>query len=242
MGNIGLMCRKSNKEDPDLADVDTPLMPVVESQKFKMTSKSLMLIDVQKCFSEGTWADRFGLDEVQQIREAYDRCVDVLRVTQHIPTLVTRTPFPGPDGELDDRIKSITQERGIECLSKPGNSVLHAVGFVKWMEERIRNGSRIIVMGGNTTTSCVKTSSVAIARAFRAKGLQVVVDLSMCGARATNHKKRCPDCLESYEMDYEGPLCDACVDPSVGLQSPVEAAVKEMKKNGVTVVEKFKMW
>ena len=46
-----------------------------------------------------------------------------------------------------------------------------------------------LVIGGCTITSCIRVSSTSIAYKFSSYGLDVVVDLSLCGARSDNYEK-----------------------------------------------------
>ena len=70
-------------------------------------------------------------------------------------------------------------------------------------------------MGGCTLNSCIRVSSMETLAAFRDRGLEVIVDLSLCGARSGNY-------LNS---------------PQFGGVSAVEAAMKQMSGEGVKVVE-----
>ncbi len=48
------------------------------------------------------------------------------------------------------------------------------------------NGKNILVMAGCTLNSCVRKSSIETQRYFKDRKLQVIVDLSMSGARTAN--------------------------------------------------------
>ena len=74
----------------------------------------------------------------------------------------------------------------------------------------------MLVMGGCTLNSCLRVSSIETKRHFKDQGLQVVVDLSLSGARTSN--------FISSSM--------------YGELSAVESAVHEMMAAGVLVVRR----
>ncbi|MEW6743950.1 MAG: hypothetical protein AB1486_14460 [Planctomycetota bacterium] len=99
---------------------------------------------------------------------------------------------------------------------KPGNSVLWPPtnGFREWVRELLDRGKETLVMGGCTLNRCVRVSAIETLQSFRDRGLQVVVDLDLCGARRSNYER----------SDFFGGL------------SSVESAVREMRASGVRVV------
>jgi hypothetical protein len=89
-------------------------------------------------------------------------------------------------------------------------------GFQKWIDSVLKRGKTKLVMGGCTLNSCVRVSSIEAYRFFSHRGLEVIVDLSISGARAGNYKK---------SDEYNG-------------LSSVESAIKEMLESGVKVIRK----
>jgi hypothetical protein len=87
-------------------------------------------------------------------------------------------------------------------------------GFREWVGGLLKRGRRTLIMGGCTLNSCLRVSSIEVQREFGDRGLQVVVDLSVSGARLSNY-------LQS--KGFNG-------------RSSVEEAVKEMISAGVIVV------
>jgi hypothetical protein len=85
---------------------------------------------------------------------------------------------------------------------------------------------------GCTTTSCVRVSSLAVQRSFGDRGLRVVVDLSLCGARTANYARDGsaaldPQLMREYtQAELEG-------------RSVVDLALLQMRKAGVLVVESY---
>lgn len=70
--------------------------------------------------------------------------------------------------------------------------------------------------GGGTLNSCLRVSAVATRNCFPAEKLDLVVDLSLCGARASNY-------VNSSQF---------------GGISAVELAMREMSECGVIVAER----
>jgi hypothetical protein len=93
------------------------------------------------------------------------------------------------------------------------------------------DGVRLLVIGGCTTTSCVRVSSQAIARSFKPRGLRVVVDLSLCGARAPNYT------VANAQNDPA--LLDLFGAEAVAGRSAVDLAVLQMEEAGVEVLPHF---
>ena len=99
--------------------------------------------------------------------------------------------------------------------------------FSKWLRG-VDPELRTLVVCGCTTTSCVRVSSQQIKAAH--PQLEVVVDLSLCGARAANHEpsaERDPDLLRIYGRER----CRGA--------SAVDLAVYQMRQAGVVVVDRY---
>ena len=75
------------------------------------------------------------------------------------------------------------------------------------------NGKKMLVIAGCTLNSCVRVSAIETQQYFKNQGLQIVVDLSLAGARTSSFR---PSSL------YGG-------------LSAVESAVQEMVEAGVRV-------
>jgi hypothetical protein len=79
------------------------------------------------------------------------------------------------------------------------------------------HGKKTLIMGGCTLNSCVRVSSIETSKKFRNRNLQVVVDLSISGARIKNY-------ISSRVFN--------------GL-SAVESAVVQMLDEGIKVVRQI---
>ncbi len=182
---------------------------------------ALLIIDPQRSFTGGTWMRSIGANadaEVEPIRLAFATCARILREhAHHIEVMFTRCPFPPGSYEWDDRVRDLIDESQLYFV-KPGNSVLWPPtnGFGEWVEGLIDRGKKTLVMGGCTLNSCIRISSIETQQRFQERGLQVVVDLNLCGARTSNFVKA----------------------PLFGGLSSVESAVKEMVAAGVCVVQR----
>ncbi len=84
------------------------------------------------------------------------------------------------------------------------------------MEALIEGGIKVLVVRGCTLNSCVRVSARETRLRFRNDGLSVVVDMSLCGARACNYAPSSP----------------------FGGMSAVEPALREMSAAGITIVER----
>jgi len=124
-------------------------------------------------------------------------------------------PFPPDSYDWDDALAGMIEATQLYFI-KPGNSILFPStnGFREWVKRCINKGKRMLVMGGCTLNSCVRVSSIEAQHHFEGQRLQVVVDLSLSGARASNF----------LGSSLYGGL------------SAVESAVREMLSEGVRVV------
>lgn len=215
---------------------------------------ALVLIDCQQAFVRGCWMAGVGKADVEPILSAYDRIASfLLTLPVGVRVLVTQCPFPtASDFELYppflNALLTWSSSRGasFKQVVKPGNSVLRASGAVQWFDEAVADGVRTVVVAGCTLTSCVRVSASDIHRRYCSSfGLRTCVDLSLCGARASNYVKRCDSCLQSYLAGYccssQSANCK-CGDESLlqaGMKSPVDKAVADMKSIGIDVVDSF---
>lgn len=204
----------------------------------------LLLIDLQRAFVDGIWRAHLPDDEVEPIKKSFENCASLLGSgLRNVPVLMTRCPFEGRDFELHDSLTSVVDQNQ-SFVIKPSMSVIHAHGFGQWVETALLGkGINTLVIGGCTTTSCVRVSSIKTQKAFASRGLQVVVDLNLCGARKRNFVQRCPSCLELYMRfgdvnSSSNPrcTCGSVVDEMI---SPVEKAVQCMRTENVEVVDVF---
>ena len=179
---------------------------------------ALLIIDPQRSFTCGSWMQSVGAGaetEVAPIRLAFDHCAHLLReLDRRVETMFTRCPFPPDSYAWDERLGGVVDDSQLYFV-KPGNSVLWPPtnGFHKWAEHLVQRGKKALVMGGCTLNSCLRVSAQETQRCFADRGLRVAVDLSLAGARTSNHV---PSEL-------------------FGGRAAVEAAVREMTAAGVRV-------
>ena len=187
----------------------------------RLDKTSFLIIDPQRSFSSGAWMGSIGPLEVMPVRLAFENCARLLKTIYHrAEVMFTRCPFPPDSYDWDERFKGII-DAGQHYFIKPGNSVLRpsSNGFREWLEGMISRGITTLVMGGCTLNSCVRVSAVETMKYFSYSGLEVIVDLSLCGARATNYAN----------------------SAQFGGTSSVETAIREMMANGVTVTERVSL-
>jgi nicotinamidase-related amidase len=179
----------------------------------------MLIIDPQRSFTSGAWMKSIGPagpEEVTPIAKAFDRCAQLLRqMDGRVETMFTRCPFPPDSYHWDERFEGIIDEQQLYFV-KPGNSARWpgTNGFEQWVEGLIERGKNTLVIGGCTLNSCVRVTATETQRCFYQQGLQVVVDLSRCGARKSNYR---PAAL-------------------FGGRSPVQAAIDEMTNAGVLAI------
>jgi len=194
--------------------------PDVSNLRVHCDDTALLLIDPQRSFTSGAWMSSLGPMgdlEVMPIQATFDNCADLLRrVYRGVETMFTRCPFPPDSYGWDERFDGIISGDQLYFI-KPGNSVLRPVsnGYREWVETLVRSGRKTLVLGGCTLNSCVRVSAVETRNLFAKDDIEVIVDLSLCGARAGNY-------LPS---------------PVFGGLSPVESAVRQMTDAGVKVAE-----
>jgi hypothetical protein len=181
---------------------------------------ALLIIDPQRSFTRGVWMKSIGSEaelEVKPIRFAFEKCAQFLNENfSLVETMFTRCPFPPCSYDWDDAFSGII-DAGQLYFIKPGNSVLFpdTNGFREWVEGLMDDGKKILVMAGCTLNSCIRKSSIDTQQYFKEGMLQVVVDLSLSGARAGSY----------MQSSLYGGL------------SAVESAVREMAGVGVRVAQ-----
>jgi len=192
---------------------------------------ALILIDCQKAFLSGGWARYFGLDQVSPIKSAFANTLDLLRSKEKLSgcdILCTKCYTEGDEADFVDELLPFL--RDTPCVWKPNTNITQNPRFHDWFKDRLGAGVRTVVIGGCTTTSCVRVSSQAIRKLYPQGDLRVVVDLSLCGARRDNllpNADQDPNLVRIYGRDR----CK-------GL-SPVDLAKTQMKASGVDVVDSF---
>jgi hypothetical protein len=217
IGNLELVRGGEAAEDfrSALERLDSPPLGLSTSET------ALMIIDPQRSFTSGSWMQSLGQNgelEVMPIRAAFDNCAGLLRAVYHrTDVMFTRCPFPPGSYEWDERLEGIIDPDQFYFI-KPGNCALlpETNGFRKWVDGLIGRGKKSLVMGGCTLNSCLRVSSMETLSAFRDRGLEVIVDLSLCGSRSGNYAN----------------------SPQFGGVSAVEAAMRQMSGEGVKVAER----
>jgi nicotinamidase-related amidase len=190
----------------------------VPSYSVRSGETALLIIDPQRAFTAGEWMWRLGPVgdmEVMPIQLAFDNCARLLEtVYGRVEAMFSRCPFSAESYGWDDKLDAILDEDQLYFI-KPSNNLFmpESNGYNEWLEALIEGGIRTLVMGGCTLNSCLRVSAVATRNAFPRESLEVVVDLSLCGARTSNY-------LNAEQF---------------GGFSPVEAAMREMTASGVSV-------
>lgn len=177
----------------DAADNHLNLLNTLEDQTVDLGADhaAVLVIDPQQSFTKGVWMKSIGPDaarEVQPIRLAFEKCARFLTdFSERVETMFTRCPFPPCSYDWDDVFSGIIDRKQLYFI-KPGNSALfpNTNGFREWVERVINNGKRTLVIAGCTLNSCVRISSIETQTYFKDRGLQIVVDLSLSGARTSN--------------------------------------------------------
>jgi hypothetical protein len=192
----------------------------LDTVRITANEAAVLIIDPQQSFTHGAWMKSIGAGgerDVVPIQIAFDHCKTLL---QHyygqIEMFFTRCPFPPKSYGWEQGLAKILDHDQIYLL-KPGNSVFFppSNGYKVWVEQRMAEGMRTLVMGGCTFNSCVRVSAIETQQWFRAEGLQVVVDWELSGARACNYMP---------SAQYNG-------------LSAVADAIEQMRGAGVKVVQ-----
>lgn len=192
----------------------------INELKVPTGNAALLIIDPQRSFTKGAWMKSIGHKaelEVKPIQLAFQKCAQFLNENyRFIETMFTRCPFPPCSYNWDDALAGIIDTKQLYFI-KPGNSVLYPPtnGFREWVDRFISDGKKMLVIAGCTLNSCVRVSAIETQQYFKNKGLQIVVDLSLAGARTSSFR---PASL------YGG-------------LSAVESAVQEMIDAGVRVTQ-----
>ena len=183
---------------------------------------AVLMLDLQQSFTSGVWMQSTGSRphlNVLPIRLAFDNCARQLQyLYRNMDILFTRCPFPPSSYGWDAQVAHILDPRQLYCI-KPGNNALspHTNGCRQWIERCIERNKQNLVIGGCTLNSCVRVSAIEIAKRFASHRLQVLVDLSLCGARLHNYRT---------SVKYKG-------------RSAVESAIQQMQAEGVQVYEQI---
>ncbi len=206
----------------DVANNYQDFLKNLDTDKLKIPTDNaaLLIIDPQRSFTRGVWMKSIGSKaelEIKPIQLAFEKCAQFLNKNYRlIETMFTRCPFPPCSYDWDDAFTGIIDTKQLYFI-KPGNSVLfpNTNGFREWVESFINDGKKILVIAGCTLNSCVRVSSIETQKHFKESKLQVVVDLSLSGARASRF----------LQSSLYGGL------------SAVESAVREMIGAGVRVTQ-----
>merc|ERR1711934_512072 len=190
---------------------------------------ALLLIDWQRSFIDGPWAQHFGRHQVGPIAEAVTRTAALFQdrdTLQGVSLLCSRCYLntgSEPPPELHKHLNELA------WVHKPTTNIMLAAGFSEWIEAEMLGGVQTLVIGGCTTTSCVRVSSQAVKAAYGPR-LSVVVDLSLCGAREDNysaeHATKDPELRRIYGTQLDG-------------RSAVDLAILQMEEAGVLVIPSY---
>jgi nicotinamidase-related amidase len=178
-------------------------------------SSALLIIDPQRSFTSGEWMRSLGQGgaaEVLPICRAFESCARLLeKIYGYIEILFTRCPFPPQSYGWDERLAGLIASEQPYFI-KPGNSAFQprANGYREWLESLLSRGKTTLVVGGCTLNSCVRVTALETISHFQAQGLDVVVDLSISGARTSNYTAsslfsgRSPVAAALHEMSAKG--------------------------------------
>ncbi len=186
---------------------------------FAIPECALLLIDLQRSFSGGAWLQSMGAyadREAAPIRLAFDNCARFLSgQAGKLEKMFSRCPFPPDSFDWDERFASIIGNDRPYFI-KPGNSMFWPPtnGFAEWVDGLVGRGKKTLLMGGCTLNSCVRVTAMDTQQRFADRGLQVVVVLSLSGARTSNYLR----------------------SPRFGGISAVELAVRDMIGAGVVIL------
>jgi len=179
---------------------------------------ALLIIDPQKSFTQGVWMRSIGSQaerDVAMLKQAFENSANLVNALGgKKEVMFTRCPFP-PGSYGWDRSFAAILNADQPYFVKPGNSVLFPPfnGFREQIERCLDNGIHTLVIGGCTLNSCVRVSSVEVQQYFQNR-LQVVADVSLCGARVSNYAP----------------------SATFGGVSAVESAIRQMTDAGVRAV------
>ncbi|XP_014770892.1 uncharacterized protein LOC106869601 [Octopus bimaculoides] len=213
------------------------------NQSMSVKNVALILIDLQNSFITGRWMRYFGEQDITKIRSSFNNCLSLLKVLPpELPVLFTRVPFGREsDFQFYDGIDSIVAERKYKCIIKSDTNIMDADGIKNWMDMIMRNQISTVVIGGCVTTSCIRNSSSNLVKHYKniSGAPDFIVDLNLCAARNQNYKPRCSLCMNKYLNGVSDFFCGQCETLGEPLESPVDRAVSDMRKAGVTVIDKF---
>jgi len=195
------------------------LLNALDFKKIHYEDAAWLIIDPQRSFTKGAWMKSIGYrgkKDIRMIELCFERCAKMLSMYRgDIEIMFSRCPFPPDSYDWDEHFHGVI-EKAQPYFIKPGNNIMFPPtnGFKPWVERFIKNGKTMLVMGGCTLNSCVRVSAVKTQKFFKKKNLQVIVDMSLSGARVGNYRQ----------------------SAMFGGMSSVESAIVEMAENGVEVV------
>ena len=201
---------------------------------------ALLVLDPQAAFLTGCWAACFPPGDCELIASAFDNLAmrlspggDIPADTPIIRSMVDQFPTDA-DRALAEPVTSVARLADAPCVIKNSTNVLTDPRFTSWLTGplvmgRANDAISTLVIGGCTTTSCVRVSAQAVKRAFPDL-TTVVVDRSICGARRQNHERAASSNPTLVRIHGAG-VCDKA--------SAVGLAVRQMRAAGVLVVERF---
>lgn len=131
--------------------------------------QGLLLIDVQLAFlPNGCWANCFEKGQTDPIVKAFDniykRANQLFDNQTFKCVALTKCYLNAPDGEYPDFLKSIVKNNNYLFFHKHDTDATENPFFCEFMHNSIyeKNMNRLVI-GGCTTTSCIRVSSSQIA-------------------------------------------------------------------------------
>eukprot|EP00439_Symbiodinium_sp_Y106_P066732 s1008_g10.t3 len=144
---------------PMLARTSQSQSMAAEEAPVPTPKAALLLIDLQKAFTVGSWASHFG--GKMQVVDIERACAETARLLQSgkvppdTPILCTKCYDSMPcDEPYVDVVEPFL--RKVPCIHKPTMDVTYNPAFFRWLQQQVRCGVNVLVIGGCTTTSCVR--------------------------------------------------------------------------------------
>ena len=119
---------------------------------------ALLLIDFQRGFITGTWAEQQGgAEQVRPIADAAARLADLYAtgMVSRLPSLATRFFLQStdalPPANLDTALSALP------WVSKQGSNVMESEDFAPWLEARIAEGVTTLVVRASAKQAATET-------------------------------------------------------------------------------------
>eukprot|EP00916_Digyalum_oweni_P008733 GHVL01014575.1.p1 GENE.GHVL01014575.1~~GHVL01014575.1.p1 ORF type:complete len:240 (-),score=42.92 GHVL01014575.1:539-1213(-) len=164
----------------------------------------LLLTNIQNALINGTVFDMFEVEETEPFQSSIDSICSFFKkypYIKHRTLMVNHLSENYEDNAVPDELYKILRNKN-KYFRRTGKHLLSsAPKFATWLDECVKNGDiSTLVIGGWTETTQVKGAAVEIQERYEGEDLNIVVDLNLTAARASQYVN---DAHKQAHLHYE---------------------------------------